>query len=241
MKIIGHRGARGLASENTIASFKKALEHHVDEIELDVRVTKDGLTALLHDPHLTDPSGNHLKVSEHTFDELKKHKPDLTLLEEALAVINRRVPVIVEVKPDVRTKPIVKIIKQLLQEGWAPKDLLIASYSQSVLLALHAQLPGIQKVVIENWSGIRATRRARQLGTKRLSMLEYWLWSGFISSMARRGYELYSFPPKSPKKERIFSKIGLTGYTNNPVKARRWAKRGLAGVITDFPDRFEPR
>ena len=39
---IGHRGAKGHAPENTIASFSKALELGVDGIELDVHVCATG-------------------------------------------------------------------------------------------------------------------------------------------------------------------------------------------------------
>ena len=38
---VGHRGARAYAPENTLTSFKKAIEIGVDAVELDVRKTKD--------------------------------------------------------------------------------------------------------------------------------------------------------------------------------------------------------
>ena len=239
MKIIGHRGAKGLAPENTRAAIRKGLRYHVNEIEIDVRVTADGLTILLHDDHLKDLAGTRLEVKTHSFNELRQHKPDLISLPDALAIINRQVPVLLEVKPGVNLDPIVQIIKQHLQQGWQAKDFCLTSYSQPILLDLHAQLPDIQKAVIENWSGIRAAHRARQLDTRRLSMLELWLWSGFISSMKKRGYEIYSFPTKNPVKERFLAQIRLAGYTNNPHKIRKWVKSGLAGVITDYPDRFD--
>ena len=40
---IGHRGAAGHAPENTLASFRKAIELGVDMIELDVQATADGV------------------------------------------------------------------------------------------------------------------------------------------------------------------------------------------------------
>jgi len=73
MKIIGHRGARGLAPENTIASLMKAIEHHVDEIECDVRVTKDQVAVLMHNGHLIDQSGTKLAISQHSYAELLAH------------------------------------------------------------------------------------------------------------------------------------------------------------------------
>ena len=46
----GHRGARGLAPENTLAGFARALEIGVTTLETDLAVTKDGVLVLSHDP-----------------------------------------------------------------------------------------------------------------------------------------------------------------------------------------------
>ena len=48
----GHRGARGLAPENTLAGFARALEIGVTTLETDLAVTKDGVVVLSHDPVL---------------------------------------------------------------------------------------------------------------------------------------------------------------------------------------------
>ena len=48
----GHRGARGLAPENTLAAFRRALDLGVTTIETDVAVTKDGVPVISHDPQL---------------------------------------------------------------------------------------------------------------------------------------------------------------------------------------------
>jgi glycerophosphoryl diester phosphodiesterase len=52
LDVQGHRGARGLAPENTLAAFEKALALGVDTLELDVGVTKDGVVVVGHDPTL---------------------------------------------------------------------------------------------------------------------------------------------------------------------------------------------
>jgi glycerophosphoryl diester phosphodiesterase len=49
VEIEGHRGARGLSPENTLASFAQALSAGVDTIELDVGITRDGVVAVMHD------------------------------------------------------------------------------------------------------------------------------------------------------------------------------------------------
>jgi glycerophosphoryl diester phosphodiesterase len=48
----GHRGARGLAPENTLPAFERALEIGVNTLELDVGVTADGVVVVGHDPAL---------------------------------------------------------------------------------------------------------------------------------------------------------------------------------------------
>jgi glycerophosphoryl diester phosphodiesterase len=108
MKIIGHRGARGLAPENTIAALRKGLEHHADMLEFDLRVTKDGVVILHHDADLTDPNGTKRSVDSHTYEELKTHKKDLATFEEVLETIGRAVPLYIEVKREVRVGPIIK-------------------------------------------------------------------------------------------------------------------------------------
>ncbi len=221
MKIIGHRGARGLAPENTVASLQKALEHHVDELEFDLRVTKDSVVILHHNSYLTDPNGDRHFITRHTYKELSEHKPDLATFEEVLKIIGHPVILHIEVKRKVAMEPIVKIFKKYLDSGWKPEYFLLGSKSQKTLLQLHSALPDIKKVVIEPWSGVRATYRARRLNTVLLSMNQLFLWRGFITAMDNRGYKLAAYP------------------LNDPAKAKRWAKHGLYGAITDYPDRFE--
>jgi glycerophosphoryl diester phosphodiesterase len=208
MKIVGHRGARGLAPENTIAGLQKALEHKVDAIEFDVRITKDGTPVLHHDRD---------SISRLTYSELTAHDKDLATLEEALRAVNQKVPVYIEVKPRVDTAPIIKILKK---SGWSDDNLRLASKSQKVLGELNRALPALRIVVVEPWSGLRATWRARQLGTNHIIMNQRWLWWGFIRQISKN-YKLGTYT------------------LNDPKKAARWEKYGLRMVITDYPDRFE--
>jgi len=111
MKIIGHRGARGLAPENTIAGLKKGLEHKVDEVEFDLRVTKDGVVVLHHDRDLVDPNGKRLSIAGHTYRELQAHKPDLPTLSQALDALKNTVPLYIEVKPGEPAAPIITALQ----------------------------------------------------------------------------------------------------------------------------------
>jgi glycerophosphoryl diester phosphodiesterase len=221
MKIIGHRGARGLAPENTIAALQKGLEHHVDALEFDLRVTRDQIVILHHDPEMTCPDGQKLSVSKNDFSVLKDHKKDLASFEEVMDTIGHPVILYIEVKPNVTTKPIIKAIQVRLTKDWKPEHFRLMSFSQSILLELDKALPDITKTVLEKWSGVRATRRARQLGTKHIIMNQRWLWWGFIRQMSRGGYKLGAYT------------------VNNPRQAKRWQQYGLRAVVTDYPDLFE--
>jgi glycerophosphoryl diester phosphodiesterase len=52
LEVQGHRGARGLWPENTLAAFAGALELGVSAVELDCAVTRDGVVVVTHDPEL---------------------------------------------------------------------------------------------------------------------------------------------------------------------------------------------
>ena len=63
-----HRGGRGLAPENTLPAFARALDLGVDTLELDIGVTADGMVVIAHDPWLNpsftrDASGDWLPES----------------------------------------------------------------------------------------------------------------------------------------------------------------------------------
>lgn len=220
MKIVGHRGARHLAPENTVASIKQALKHGADEIEIDVRVTKDGHVILNHDPVIHVPAGN-FATAAHTLEELQQHKPDVTTLAEAIRAIDRKIPLMIEVKRNEPIEPIVAVIERFLSEGWQPSDFILGSFSQKTLTLLHEALPEISLVVIEAFSGWRAMYRARQVGAKKISLNHYFLWFATIANMRKKQFEIYAYT------------------LNNPKKAKRWARRGIAGAITDNPSLYK--
>jgi len=220
LAVVGHRGVRGLAPENTLAAIRKALEHGVDEIEVDIHITRDNIAVLCHNPWIRDQTGATFPVNRTDLATLQQHKPNLPTLAEAIKLIDQRVPLQMEVKWGEPTKPVITLLQKFLKDGWQAEDFLLGSKQQRILLELHRALPRIPMVVIEPYLSIRAVWRARQLNSRRLSMNQIGLWPGFIRAMQRRGYSLYAYT------------------LNDPAKARRWQQHGLRGVITDRPDLF---
>ena len=68
--LVGHRGARGEAPENTLASFQVAVEAGVTEMELDVRLSSDGQLIVLHDSDVTRTTGVRGNVRQYTRAQL---------------------------------------------------------------------------------------------------------------------------------------------------------------------------
>ncbi|MFE5868177.1 glycerophosphodiester phosphodiesterase family protein [Streptomyces roseifaciens] len=103
---IAHRGLHGgpdAVAENSMAAFRRAVEHGVP-FELDVQLTRDGALAVVHDAAVRLPSGRELPVTSLRLGELRAvassalgaHLP--ATLPEVLAVVAGRVPVMIDVR-----------------------------------------------------------------------------------------------------------------------------------------------
>ncbi|HEX9342762.1 MAG TPA: glycerophosphodiester phosphodiesterase family protein [Actinomycetota bacterium] len=71
-RILGHRGARFTAPENTVASFQAAIAEGADGVELDLRRTLDQALVCLHDPGLGRTTDGRGPVRQWTLEELRR-------------------------------------------------------------------------------------------------------------------------------------------------------------------------
>lgn len=69
--VVAHRGASALEPENTLASFESALRAGADVVELDVRLTADGIAVVLHDPDVAATTDGMGYVHELTVGQVK--------------------------------------------------------------------------------------------------------------------------------------------------------------------------
>lgn len=222
MQIIGHRGAMGLAQANTIDSILKALEYKVDGIELDVQVTQDKIPVLSSSRTLKGKDNLSYKINQINYDDLVKANLSIVQLDRVMdLLIDKKVKLLLEIKPKVTIDPIAAIIEKQIKNGWLTKNISISSRSFKQLKKFQILLPQIQLVVREPWSGVRASIKARRLKTKRINMQQKWLWSVYVKPLAKKGYKIYAYP------------------LNNPKKAIKMSRYGLFGVITDYPNRFQ--
>jgi glycerophosphoryl diester phosphodiesterase len=122
--VIGHRGAAGLAPENTLAAISKALEIGVDAVELDVHLSKDGVVVVYHDfrlkPEITrTPDGKWLgswkqpplkgltlaELKKYDVGRLKHHTSYARRYPDQRPVDGERIPTLREVISLVKSRP----------------------------------------------------------------------------------------------------------------------------------------
>lgn len=146
---IGHRGACGYAPENTLLSFKKALELNVDMIELDVRICKTGEIVSIHDDTVDRTTDGKGRVKTMSLSELKKldagRGEKIPLLNEILDLVNRRARVNIELKGPDTAVPVVELIEEYIKKRcWLPDDFLLSSFDRRELIECRKLNPAIR-------------------------------------------------------------------------------------------------
>lgn len=86
--IIGHRGIPALETENTLASFSRALAEGADALEADVRLTRDGVPVCFHDDDLVRLNGERVPVSDLDFADLERVDSGILRLASLAAAID---------------------------------------------------------------------------------------------------------------------------------------------------------
>lgn len=147
--ITGHRGAGGLAPENTLASIQLALDLGVDRIEIDVQQTKDNQIIVLHDRTLRRTTTGIGFVKQKTYDEILKYsagykfnkyyiKEKVPTLEQVIDLINGQAELLIETKYSFMYYPnierhLINIIKSKDAKNWCK----IISFNDRALFRIH--------------------------------------------------------------------------------------------------------
>jgi glycerophosphoryl diester phosphodiesterase len=245
--IIAHRGASAYAPENTLAAFEKAIQMSAMVIETDVHQTKDSVVVIMHDlsvDRTTYRKGLIKDISSKDFKELiiktrqsnkrsrRKYQVVEQLyhpptLEEAIIAINGRCKLLIELKkgnsyyPNIE-KHIVDLISKYNAQSWIST---IHSFEKEPLMNIAKRDSSInlQKLIVFNLPLVSFNF------DKHFNKDDFKNWEGVNV--------YYKFCSK--RVIRKIHKLGKTVYVwtvNNPRKARKLAKRGVDGIITNKPD-----
>lgn len=216
--IIGHRGAAGLAPENTLPSFQRALDLGVDGIELDVHFHEDHLW-VIHDAKLDRTTSGTGPLNAHKTAQLRAldagNGANIPYLEEVMTLIPPSRLLNIELKGPDTAAPVAR----LLSESHDCR-MLVSSFNHNELRAFSRLAPDVPVApLFDRWRG-DPIAIAREFDSHYVNL------SARIASRERcaaindAGFEVLS-------------------YTVNEVSlAGRLASYGVAGIFTDFPDRF---
>jgi glycerophosphoryl diester phosphodiesterase len=149
--LLGHRGARHAAPENTFAAFDLALEEGAEGVELDVRLNASGDVIVCHDITLerVTEGRDRRPIHELSSAECKRvrlaHGEPLPFLRDVLAWAERRGACVnVELKMDGRRRPaLVRAVAQLTSSHAPRGDILISSFHPLAVLGHRALAPTI--------------------------------------------------------------------------------------------------
>jgi glycerophosphoryl diester phosphodiesterase len=120
---IAHRGFSGIAPENTLIAFQKAIELNPDGFELDIHLSKDGELVVIHDDAVDRTTNGKGKIVDLSLAELKildagswfdsKYAGErIPTLAEVLALAKDKIDVMVELKATGTPEKAVPLIEQ---------------------------------------------------------------------------------------------------------------------------------
>ncbi|AWT09710.1 glycerophosphodiester phosphodiesterase [Stutzerimonas frequens] len=227
--IYGHRGAKGEAPENTLASFEQCLQHGVRRCELDLHLSRDGELMVIHDPTLKRTTGRRGKVAQHDAEELVKYDarqggpgwktpcpiPRLSELFEKCDFEHWQL----EVKSASRDRAArtVLAIKALAERYQLKERITVTSSSREVLRALNRLAPGISRGLVAEYNWLDPLKVARQYGCDLLALK----WTLCTPERLEKA-----------KKQGLHVSVWTV---NEPALMRRLADFGVDSLITDYP------
>ena len=238
---IGHRGAKAYAPENTISSFKKALEMGVDMVEFDVRITKDKYPVVVHDSQLARLGRKFRLVKNLNLDQIKKikikKKENIPTLGEVLDVLGNKVGMDIELK----VKGSAQIVVQTLRDYKIDfKNIMISSNLAVEIRTAESLEPEITTALIfRSGNSISFWFVLDFLAILFLPITVHYI--SWLVKRANADYLNINHHFLDRKKVNRFKRNGIKicAWTVDNVKKINYLKElGVDGIITNYPDRL---
>jgi len=226
MLIIGHRGACGYEPENTLQSFARAIELGADMIELDVQVRRTGELVVIHDDTVDRTTNGHGRVTELSLEELRKldagQGERIPTLTEVFDLVDRRVPINVELKSPGVAEPVAKLISTYRTRGWDSDRFIVSSFDHPELARFHGLQSDISIGALIGHLPIDLAKYAAELGAWSANCNREFLNSNFVADAHERGLKVFVFTVNDPRDIKNMAALGVDGiFTNFPDRARQ--------------------
>lgn len=197
--VIAHRGCPRHAPENSLAGIRAAGRLGADAVELDVRLTRDGVPVLLHDPLLLRTTGRPWPVRAVTAATLRtlllkgSDGERVPTLDEALRTLPGGLQAALDVKVPSAGAAVLDVVDRLGDRG------LVRFWSQhpSVVRTLAAAVSGVEVALLRDTSTLAATIRlldeAVALGATAVSVHAAVVSTQVVDACRSRGLRIYSW------------------------------------------------
>lgn len=224
MLIIGHRGAAGVAPENSLEALRAGVEAGADMLEFDVHLTIDRVPVLIHDNNLMRTHKKRLFVHSSTLAELIEATADtpspIVTLEEVFDEFFGKTLMNIELKQRGSAKDIIAFIEQKYIEQ--PDDwdnFVFSSFLGNELRTIRRAAPHAHLWLLHNRNPFIFIAYARLVQLDGVGFHRL-----YINNLAL----------EIAKKTKLFT----YAYTvNRPHTALLLSQKGLDGVVTDYPSK----
>jgi len=222
---IGHRGASGYEPENTLRSFKKALELGVDMIELDVYICKTGELVVMHDDKVNRTTNGSGYLTEKTYQELQKldagKGEKIPTLEQVLDLVDKKIDVNIELKGPNTAKPIAKVIdKYIRQKDWSDQHFLISSFNHRELAEFKKIMPQINIGIPCMGIPYGLVKSAKMLDAYSINLSHELITQELIDDAHKKNLKVFVYT------------------VNDHDDIKKMLSLGIDGIFSDFPDRL---
>jgi glycerophosphoryl diester phosphodiesterase len=230
-KVIAHRGFSGIAPENTLVSFQKAIDLGIEYIELDVHKTADDSLVVIHDYTVDRISSNGMKgkVSDMTYAQLRAVKAGysrvfgaqyenekIPTLREVLNLAKGRIKVCIEIKVPGIEEEVLDLVNYFAMHD----DVIIFSFYGEVLLKVRQLDPAIKLLYLINYVDEGTIDHAKSISANAIG----------VNKDSRVPVELIALAHRQGVEIWVWT-------VDEEDDMHQLASDGIDGLITNFPDR----
>jgi len=233
-KIIAHRGFSGIAPENTLIAFQKAIESGAGYFELDVHKSSDGKIFVIHDKSINRTSSDDSEgvIAEMTCKEIKKLKvgyskkfgntfkdEKIPTLKKALKLAKGKIKVCIEIKVGGIEKEVLEIINDLKMNN----DIIIFSFYDSVLTKFHQLDATIPTLYLKDNADNTTIDYAKNINSIAIGVgYNTSITKEFLNLAHNAGIEVWKWT------------------VNDEIQMQELINTGIDGLITNYPDKGIP-
>jgi glycerophosphoryl diester phosphodiesterase len=195
-----------------------------DYVEVDVRLSHDGIPVVIHDPLLDRTTNGTGPVNEYTAKELKTldagKGEEIPTLEEVCSLVAGRCGLFLEIKEPGSEDPVCRVLNKN-----TPAHLYVVSFHPESIVSVQALIPGVKTGIIYARALPDLPEAAAGLGVHAILLKISLLTGDMVKECRKRNLVTVSFTLDTPEEFRKAADLRIDGIaTDDPCRARHYFK-----------------